>query len=198
MKEILKLTYKLFVITLVAGVLLGVTYSITEQPIQEQEIQKATQARRQVLSAETFEAMDVSAIQANQEYAQITDVYLGKDAGGKTVGAAIQMTAKGYKPGIVLTVGIAANGTVSGVNIGTHEETAGLGAKAELPEFYEQYAGKPADGSLSVMKNAAAGEDEILSIAGATVTSRGITDAVNTAANCYREYIQGQEGGSDE
>ena len=83
------------------------------------------------------------------------------------------------------------DGTVSGVSIGSHEETAGLGAKAAEPEFYEQFAGKPADGSLSVIKNGTAGESEILAISGATITSKGITDAVNTAVGCYDKYVKG-------
>ena len=91
----------------------------------------------------------------------------------------------------MLTVGIKSDGTVSGVSIGSHEETAGLGAKATEPEFYEQFAGKPADGSLSVIKNGTAGESEILAISGATITSKGITDAVNTAVGCYDKYVKG-------
>ncbi len=191
MKEIVKLSLKLFIITLVAGILLGGTYFITKDPIAEQQTQEATLARQKVLSAQSFEEYDISKIAADKDYANITSVYIGKDAGGKTVGATIQMTAKGFKPGIVLTIGIKTDGTVSGVNVGSNEETPGLGAKAALPDFYEQYAGKAADGSLKVIKSGTAGAGDIMAIAGATVTSKGITSAVNTAAGCYLKYIKG-------
>ena len=192
MKEILKMTLKLFVITFIAGALLGGTYFITKDPIAEQETRQATEARQQVLpEAASFEAVDMAAISADEAYSSITEVYTGKDAAGSVVGATVRMTAKGFKPGIVLTVGIKSDGTVSGVSIGSHEETAGLGAKATEPEFYEQFAGKPADGSLSVIKNGTAGESEILAISGATITSKGITDAVNSAVGCYDKYVKG-------
>ena len=47
MKEILKMTLKLFVITFIAGALLGGTYFITKDPIAEQETRQATEARQQ-------------------------------------------------------------------------------------------------------------------------------------------------------
>ena len=80
MKEILKMTLKLFVITFIAGALLGGTYFITKDPIAEQEIRQATEARQQVLpEAASFEAVDMTAISADEAYGSITEVYTGKD-----------------------------------------------------------------------------------------------------------------------
>lgn len=191
MKDILKLTVKLFVITVIAGLLLGATYVITEEPIAEQEAQAATAARQQVLpAAAEFEEFDLTALAGQEEYESITAIHIGKDASGEDVGATIQMTAKGFNPGINMTVGVSGDGTVTGVYIGSNEETPGLGARATEPEFYEQYTGKPADGSLSVIKNGTPGETEIVAIAGATITSEGVTTAVNLAAQCYLDYVK--------
>ena len=189
MKEIATLTFKLFLISFIAALLLGVTYVITKEPIEQQEIQEATLARQNVLAAESFEPMDISQIVGNDEYASISEIYIGKDASGNEVGATIKMTAKGFNPGIVLTIGIDAQGVITGVNVGSNEETPGLGAKATEEAFYGQYSGLSADGSLTVVKNSP-GENQILSIAGATKTSKGITDAVNLAAKCYNEYVK--------
>lgn len=192
MKEILKMTLKLFVITFIAGATAGRDLFYHQRSHRRAGDRQATEAgsrfcrRRQALRLWTWRR---SAL--DEAYSSITEVYTGKDAAGSVVGATVRMTAKGFKPGIVLTVGIKSDGTVSGVSIGSHEETAGLGAKAAEPEFYEQFAGKPADGSLSVIKNGTAGESEILAISGATITSKGITDAVNTAVGCYDKYVKG-------
>ncbi len=49
-----------------------------------------------------------------------------------------------------------------------HSETAGLGAKATDPSFYEQFTGK--SGSVSVTKDGG----EIVPITSATITSRAV------------------------
>lgn len=190
MNGILKLAVKLTSITLVAGLLLGGTYVLTKGPIEKQELEKATAARQAVLAAESFEQMDMSAV-TEEEFADISEIYIGRDAAGNTVGATLKMTAKGFKPGMVITVGIAADGTVSGVDIGDNEETPGLGAKATEETFYGQYAGQKTDSELSVVKNTEPADGEILAIAGATITSRGVTKAVNTAVACYKAHVAG-------
>lgn len=48
-------------------------------------------------------------------------------------------------------VGIDADGTITGLRVTGHSETAGLGAKATDPSFYEQFTGK--SGSVSVTKD---------------------------------------------
>ena len=188
MKDVLNLGLRLLLITLVAGLLLGGTYVITKEPTEAQAIEAAQAARKAVLDADSFEQMDLAEVSANEEYASVTDIYIGKDAAGNVVGATIQMSAKGFNPGIALTVGISADGTISGVNIGENEETPGLGARATEEAFYGQYAGQKADGNLVVEKNGA-GDGRIQAIAGATITSRGVTEAVNLAARCYAAYI---------
>ena len=63
-----------------------------------------------------------------------------------------------------------------------------MGARAAEEAFYGQYAGQQADGNL-VVEKVGAGEGRIQAIAGATITSQGITDAVNLAAECYAAYV---------
>ncbi len=192
MKDVIKMALKLFLITLVAGGLLGATYAVTAEPIAEQQRLEAETARKAVLSeATTFEAIeDISEILADPNFAMVTAVYTGTDESGNTVGYVVEIITKGYSAGLNMSVGIKADGTVSGMKVGTHAETAGLGAKATEPWFEEQYVGKSAP--LVVVKNvASAGETEILSIAGATITTDAITDAVNVASDCITQYVIG-------
>ncbi len=192
MKDVIKMALKLFLITLVAGGLLGATYAVTAEPIAQQQQLEAETARKAVLSqASTFEAIeDMSKISADPNFSMVTAVYAGKDDSGNVVGHVVEIITKGYSAGLNMSVGIAADGTVSGMKMGTHAETAGLGAKATEPWFEEQYVGKNAP--LVVVKNvASAGETEILSIAGATITTDAITDAVNVASDCIAMFVVG-------
>ena len=98
---------------------------------------------------------------------------------------------RGYSSGLNLTVGIGADGTIKGVIVGDHGETPGLGAKASDDAFRNQYIGKPIDNPLTVVKTDASDTYDIQAITSATITSRGVTDAVNTAAAFYTDVIGG-------
>ena len=95
------------------------------------------------------------------------------------MGYTFKIAPKGYGGEIELTVGISFEGKVTGLTVGTNSETPGLGAKAQSDKnWITQFAGQPADGSLAVSKDGGT----INAITGATITSRAVTDGVNTAA----------------
>ena len=89
-------------------------------------------------------------------------------------------------------VGIVPDGTVSGIVVVSHSETAGLGAKAQDPAFYQKFTGKAADGGLAVIKSGEPEENEIVALSGATVTSKAVTKGVNAAA----EAVNAIKGGA--
>lgn len=184
MNKILNMTLRLFLVTLIAGALLGGTYVITAGPIAEQEAQAATEARQNVLAAESFEEISR---EGGADYDTINAVYEGTDGSGAVVGYAFEVTARGFNPDISLTIGIDTQGVITGVNVGSNSETPGLGAKASEPEFYEQYAGKA--GQLEVIKTGTPTDSQISAIAGATITSSGITSAVNLVSQYYEAYL---------
>lgn len=101
------------------------------------------------------------------------------DANGTALGRAYLIDAKGYGGPISLMVGIKSDGIVSGISILASSETPGLGKKAEDKAFYGQFSNKDVD-SFTVIKGAANTEDQISAISGATISSRAITNAVNT------------------
>jgi len=68
---------------------------------------------------------------------------------------------------------------VAGISIVSSSETPGMGKKAENPDFYGQFSNKNVD-MFTVIKGEAKTDDQISAISGATITSRAITDAVNT------------------
>ena len=70
------------------------------------------------------------------------------------------------------------DGKVTGVNILSHSETAGLGANAVKESFRDQFVGLVKGITVSKDKP---GENSIDALTGATVTSRAVTKAVNAA-----------------
>lgn len=182
MRNMLRLSLRLLAITLIAGLALGTTYALTREPIRRQNLAKAEQARRSIFGEAEF--VDASGAaealkQSDAGYAAVTGAYYAME-NGETAGCVVTVTAAGYGGGIELTVGIDAAGSIAGLEVGGHNETPGLGARASDEAFTGQFAGKAAP--LAAVKSGQAGDGEINAITGATITSRGITDAVNTAA----------------
>ena len=97
---------------------------------------------------------------------------------GEIIGHVVVNTAKGYGGDISVMTGVDADGKVTGVNILSHAETAGLGAKAAEQSFRDRFVGLVSGITVSKDK---AGENSIDAITGATITSRAMTEAVNAA-----------------
>ncbi len=191
--SIFNLVIRLVVITVCAGLILGLVYGITKEPIAQQELKKATEARQAVLGeAQEFkqialEGMDYDA----DKFADISEVYEGI-VNGQTVGYTFAITTKGYKPGLSLTIGMATDGKITGVEIGSHEETPGLGANATNPDFLDQF--KETDGPIVIAKSPSGAENEVQALTGATITSKGVANAVNLAREFAGQYLGPGEG----
>ncbi len=191
MKNIVVITIKLLIVTIIAGIVLGVVNAITKEPIAEQALKEATQARQSVFpEATSFEELDV---QISEEYAIIQSVYKALDAQGNDIGITAAVVTKGFNAGLNLTIGVGADGTIKGMMVGSHNETPGLGAKATQPKFQSQYTGKPYDQKLSVVKSAPQSDYDIQAITSATITSNGVTDAVNTVTSFYQQMAGGAQ-----
>ncbi|MFA5676668.1 MAG: FMN-binding protein [Christensenellales bacterium] len=189
MKSVIVITAKLLLITIIAAAMLGYVYSITYEPIELQTRNKSNEARFAVFpDAASFEARTED---IPEQYRIIQSVYTALDADGKALGITADVITKGYSPDMNLTIGLGADGFVKGVILGAHKETPGLGAKAADSSFIGLYTGKPTDNPLTVVKNPPSEKYEIEAISGATVTSKAITQAVNTVIDYYRQVLGG-------
>ena len=189
-KDMIKLGLNLLIISAVAALLLALTNSVTAGTIAERSEQANAEARKLVLeSAETFEEVkDVKT--DNSKGVKVSEVFEAKDASGNTVGYTLKVLPSGYGGEIELMVGIdSANSQVSGINVVSNSETAGLGAKSTDPEFSDQYKGKPLE-ALSVLKNGTPGDTEIKAISGATITSTAVTNGVDAAIEVYNNSLK--------
>lgn len=200
-RTMLKESGILFVITLLSGLLLGFIYELTKEPRriqQEKAIQEACEAvfpaaKEQGISL-NFE--DVGYVPGTALAAECTGI--GVEIG--TVYAAYNQTAccgyvveavstKGYGGDIVLYVGVDADGTVTGVSITEISETPGLGMEAPNV-LIPQFAGKNVE-SFTYVKGSASAENEVDAISGATITTRAVTNAVNSGLKAALELLEG-------
>lgn len=189
----------LFAFTVVLGLLLGVVYGITKEPIEKVNYEKAQAAYKQVFAdADSFEAYAefdadaANALIAENGFAdEIEDVQVAKDAGGNVLGYVITVTAKDASQStITFSVGIQNDGTVNGYSITSIAETPGLGAKATEEAFYSQFEGKKVE-SFVVVKSAPAADNEIESISGSTITSKAMANGVNACIVYFQNVLAG-------
>ena len=188
MKNIVKNTAILTAITLVAGLLLGLVYEITKEPIAASQEAAKQEAYKAVLTdAERFEAVEVKADAVDIAGCTVNEVAEAKK-GEETIGYVVTTTSsEGYGGDIKVSVGIAADGTVKGVEVLAISETAGLGMNAQNAEFRDQYVDKKVENF--VVSKAASAENEIDAISGATITSTAFTNAVNTGLAYFQNVF---------
>lgn len=198
-KKIVHDALVLFAFTLVLGLLLGVVYGITKDPIDKVNYEKTQAAYQQVFAdAASFEAyadFDADAAQAlvteNGYVDEIEDVQVAKDASGSAIGYVITVTAKDASQStITFSVGIQNDGTVNGYSITSIAETPGLGMKATEEAFYGQFEGKNVE-TFTVVKSAPAADNEIESISGSTITSKAMANGVNACLVYFRNVLAG-------
>ena len=200
MNKIVKNTLILTAITVVSGFLLGVVYGITKEPIAEAQENTKQEAYRSVLSdassfetMEDFDAADAASILEENGYSsdEITEVAEGIDDSGETVGYVVNvMSHEAYDGDLEVSVGIAADGTVKGMEMLSISETAGLGMKADEAEFKDQFKDKNVE-KFTYTKSGESGDDKIDAISGATITTNAVTNAVDSAL----VYFQNELGG---
>lgn len=186
-KEYLAPAVVLTLICAVISFLLGLTNEATKDRIAENEIKAANAARIEVLpGAQDFE--DVTFFIDNPDYEGYS---LYRETSG--LGYAVTTKAKGYGGDITVVTGISAEGKVTGVYTLNSSETPGLGKKTEDEAFTEQYLADRQGSQFQVVKNTAKGPGEVVAVAGATISSKAVTRAVNQAVEIYALYAYSRD-----
>ena len=181
-KDILVPGITLFIICIVTAFLLAYTNQITAPKIKALSEKNANETRMKVLT----EAKDFDEEKLKTDSGEVT-YYIGKSADGETVGYVFTTVQKGYGGDVTVMTGINADGVVEGIEPLELSETAGLGMKATGEDFKNQFKGK--SGEIGVAKSNPQ-DNEIQALTGATITSKAVTSAVNTALG-YFENIKG-------
>ncbi|MGN0383398.1 MAG: RnfABCDGE type electron transport complex subunit G [Eubacterium sp.] len=207
MKKLIKEALILFVITIVAGFLLGLVYETTKDARTRQEEKAQKRAYQEVFKdAESFknvmydaDAVDKFILDSDEDIQSgdiiIDGIVSAQNSDGEIMGYVVTVTdTNGYGGDIQFTVGIQNDGTVNGISILSISETAGLGMKAQDDSFKNQYSGKNVD-KFEYTKDGASNDNEIDAISGATITTKAMTNGTNAAIYCV-DYLTG--GGSNE
>lgn len=184
--ESIKDTIILTLITLIAGLLLGVVYEITKEPIAAEQQRAKEEAYKAVFAdADSFEAVELEVTKVKDELAAngfdvtINEVMKVFDKSGNAAGYVLTVTDhEGYGGDIQFAMGVQSDGTVNGLSFLAISETAGLGMKAAEEDFMSQFAGKKVD-HFQYTKNGASVDGEVDAISGATITTNAVVNGVN-------------------
>lgn len=167
MKDKIKPTLVLTIISVIAALLLTLAYEATKDSIAQQKEKKF-----QTSVVALFGKCDYTLLESNFGNNNISAIAVTSD---KKV--AFQICVDGYsKGGIEVLVGIDENGEVSGIQFVSLGETPGLGSKVrDNASFTQQFIGASDDSY------------KFDSITGATRSSKGMKDAVDTVLDVYNE-----------
>lgn len=180
-KEILRLCLSLFIVSAAAALVLSLVNTLTADTIAMRQEAVRQEAMLGVMpKADVFSDLYCM----DETIDRISGAYWGTEF----VGYCVEVSPYGFGGEICLMVGVNPSGTVTGVVILDHSETASLGAKADSPDFLNQFAGR--SGKITVGKDG----NTIQGITGATITSKAVTEGVNTAITAVINYIA--EGGT--
>jgi electron transport complex protein RnfG len=206
MKYYLRLGFVLLIIAAVASGILAYINSITLPIINQSENSAQQAARKTVLASANFfekDSIKVALAQVNdplkiqaESAENWFEFYRGYDAEQNLVGYTFQAAKYGYSSEVKTMVGLDKDLNIRQIEVVYQAETPGLGAKCTEPKFAEMFAGLSRE-KLQVDKDGG----EIVSITGATITTRAITASIDEAISILADNLpqtKAQEGGLDE
>ena len=170
-----RLCLTLLIITAAAALILALVNALTADTIAARKAEQRMAAMSSVMPrAGVFSEM----YSEDETIEGISGAYIGTTL----VGYCVEVSVNGFSGPIDMMVGVNTGGSVTGVVLLDHTESPGLGANAEKPEFLNQYLGK--SGTVTVNS----GSNAINAVTGATITTRAVTDGVNTALTAVFNY----------
>ena len=187
--EIVIPTAVLVIICLVITLALSGTNLLTKNKIANLEIQKKNTAMQKLILADEFKE-EVITVQ-NNETGETTEIkYNTALKDGSVSGYIFTVAAKGYGGDISVMTAVDTKGSVIAIEIlDASGETPGLGQNVTKPGWYSQFNGLKE--GITVIKggSANAANNEINAVTGATISSKGVTKAVNQALDYANEIL---------
>lgn len=172
MNKSLKLGLKLLLITTVTGLLLAFTNNMTAPVIAERKAEELKQSLAIVYPAHKYEEVEV------EKPDTVTNVYKASSADGD--GYVFQINSPGgYGGNIEFLIGVDGENKITGFAPLSHSESAGFGQRMEEDVFKEGTVGVSMDKEVKASKTG--GENEIVGISGATISTTTILRGINDA-----------------
>ena len=176
-------TAVLAIICIVVTLALSSANALTYKKIEALAIETKNTAMKKLIEADEYHEL-----QATTSLGDVTYNAAIKD--GNTIGCIFTVSSKGYGGDIQVMTAVNMDGTVAAVEIlDASGETPGLGQNVTKSNFYNQF--KSLKNGISVIKGDAANTEnnEINAVTGATISSKAVTSAVNTALDYAKEII---------
>jgi electron transport complex protein RnfG len=182
-KDLQKNVLVLVLIASVAVSLLAVIKELTKKDYQKTMAIEANKTRKSIFpDAQEFKKITASGITA----------YIAMKE-GKNIGIIINGTAGGFGGDVVLAVGMDLAGAnkdnIRGIAVLRHNETPGLGTKAQEPRFRGGFKGKNLS-SLPEGPSDFKAKLGIDTITGATITSMAVLNGVKNALNKIKKFLE--------
>lgn len=192
MKSI-KTVFILTFISIISGLALAWVNQKTKERIKREE-QRFTLRSLEKTLPEFDNNPDKDSVVLEEEGERFC-IYRGKKR-GKIAGFAItSMDPNGYSGNVKIVVGLLPDGTISGIEILSHAETPGLGARIEERSFREKLiwncldcANKERRSLNNTKWSVKKDGGDIDEISGATISSRAVTRATLKALKLFEKY----------
>ena len=162
----IRITCSLLTICAVVALLLAAVNIFTRDIIAVN-----AQKEREKAVADIYPAMTAMEAQTKEWADGVNTVYAVYE-NEACIGYAVDLNSRGFGGDINMIVGIGADGTVAGVRVIAHSETPGLGSKATLADYLQNYIGV---GEQLTIKQ------DIDAVSGATISSKAVLAGVNLA-----------------
>lgn len=172
MNKSLKLGLKLFIITAATGLALALTNNQTAPVIAERQAQELKEKLGIVYPADSYEEVEASAPET------IEKIYKASSNDGE--GYVFQISSPGgYGGNIEFLIGVDSENKITGFAPLNHSESAGFGAEMEEDFFKEGTIGVSMESEVTASESG--GENEIVGISGATISTSTILRGINDA-----------------
>jgi electron transport complex protein RnfG len=133
---------------------------------------------------------------AGEDRKGLPKAYLGFDASGKRLGAAVTAQEPGFQEEVLLMIGFEpSSGALIGFKVLDEKETPGLGDKIERDtSFGSQFPGRIAP-LKGVRARNATDPSQVQTITGATISSRAVIRIINHAVERWQPLLLAYENG---
>ena len=178
-----------------AGLLVVAVYKATLPTIEKYEAAKVETAVREVLKAparwDTLYLKNGALTKVpGAEVKDLPKAYVGFDAAGKEIGAAVTAQEPGFQEEVLLMIGFEPpTGKLIGFKVIDEKETPGLGDKIERDtSFSHQFPGRVAP-LKGVKARNGDNLNEVQTITGATISSRAVIRIINHAVEKWQPLL---------
>ena len=189
MKDILRLIVVLTCLCIVSAIALAKIYDLTKGPIAYQKRLEVLRAIRTVLPPydnEPDRDMVKLPMGIDRKGKEIQGVFYRGRKGDRLIGVAFKVTSpEGYGGNIEVMVGLLPKGMIYGIEVLSHLETPGLGAKIREAKFKDRFKNLNLSNTTWAVKKDAG---DIDGITGATISSRAVIKAVKEGLEFYRDH----------